>query len=175
MINSNAYDSTRKPPHCFRRLWGFLYRCSCVLYQYNILTSTIYQTIHNLYLVKNSWNTRSLYPEKPLNTEQKKGFSLPILFTQNSLVSLHMDCMINSNAYDNTKTPTDCESFCTDIIMFYINRIDYLLLLINFLYNYKRASKSFFLSSKPGLPSNANIFCLYASTPGWLNGFTPNW
>ena len=26
--------------------------------------------------------------------------------------------------------------------------------------NYKRSSNSFFLSSYPGLPSNANIFCL---------------
>ncbi len=40
--------------------------------------------------------------------------------------------------------------------------------------NYKRFSNSSFLSSKPGLPNNANIFCLYASTPGWLNGLTPN-
>ncbi len=28
--------------------------------------------------------------------------------------------------------------------------------------------------SKPGLLSSANIFFLYASTPGWSKGFTPN-
>ena len=27
--------------------------------------------------------------------------------------------------------------------------------------------------SYPGLPRSLNIFFLYASTPGWLNGFTP--
>lgn len=31
---------------------------------------------------------------------------------------------------------------------------------------YKRLSNSAFFSSKPGLPSKANIFTLYASTPG---------
>ena len=35
-------------------------------------------------------------------------------------------------------------------------------------------SNSAFFSSKPGLPSNANMFTLYASTPGWSNGFTPS-
>lgn len=32
------------------------------------------------------------------------------------------------------------------------------------------SSRSF---SYPGFPRRANIFFLYASTPGWLNGFTP--
>ena len=31
---------------------------------------------------------------------------------------------------------------------------------------FKRFSSSAFFSSNPGLPSNANIFTLYASTPG---------
>jgi hypothetical protein len=41
------------------------------------------------------------------------------------------------------------------------------------LQTYKRASSAFFSSSKPGLPSSANMFFLYASTPGWSNGLTP--
>ncbi|CAI6078975.1 hypothetical protein COHCIP112018_02703 [Cohnella sp. JJ-181] len=39
---------------------------------------------------------------------------------------------------------------------------------------YSRASSSFFFSSKPGLPSSANMLTLYASTPGWSNGLTPS-
>lgn len=33
---------------------------------------------------------------------------------------------------------------------------------------------SSYYSSYPGFPSNLNIFVLYFSTPGWLNGLTPN-
>ena len=39
--------------------------------------------------------------------------------------------------------------------------------------NYKRLFNSSASSSNPGLPNKANIFFLYASTPGWSNGFTP--
>ena len=38
----------------------------------------------------------------------------------------------------------------------------------------RRLSSSLRRSSKPGLPSSANMFFLYASTPGWLNGLTPS-
>ena len=43
---------------------------------------------------------------------------------------------------------------------------------IKYLY-YKRLFNSSANSSNPGLPNKANIFFLYASTPGWSNGFTP--
>ena len=36
--------------------------------------------------------------------------------------------------------------------------------------NYKRALSSAPSSSNPGLPRRANMFFLYASTPGWSNG-----
>ena len=39
---------------------------------------------------------------------------------------------------------------------------------------YSLAWIAFDSSSYPGLFSKANIFFLYASTPGWLNGFTPS-
>ena len=35
-------------------------------------------------------------------------------------------------------------------------------------------SNSSFSFSNPGLPNKANMFFLYASTPGWSNGLTPN-
>ena len=56
----------------------------------------------------------------------------------------------------------------------------------NILYNicqlYVNREKLFFYSSVrycyfpsyPGFPNNLNIFVLYFSTPGWLNGFIPN-
>ena len=40
-------------------------------------------------------------------------------------------------------------------------------------YYKRRFSNSSFLSSNPGLPRSANIFFLYASTPGWSNGLMP--
>ena len=39
---------------------------------------------------------------------------------------------------------------------------------------YSLASSSALRSSYPGLPRRANIFFLYASTPGWSKGFTPS-
>lgn len=39
---------------------------------------------------------------------------------------------------------------------------------------FKRFSSSAFFSSYPGLPRRENMLTLYASTPGWSNGFTPN-
>ncbi len=39
--------------------------------------------------------------------------------------------------------------------------------------SYRRSLNSLARSSKPGLPRNANMFFLYASTPGWLNGLMP--
>ncbi|EMI13112.1 hypothetical protein C883_3253 [Bacillus stratosphericus LAMA 585] len=38
----------------------------------------------------------------------------------------------------------------------------------------RRLSSSAFFSSKPGFPNKANMFTLYASTPGWSNGLTPS-
>ena len=32
----------------------------------------------------------------------------------------------------------------------------------------------FYVFQQPGLPSMRNIFFLYASTPGWLKGLTPD-
>ena len=39
---------------------------------------------------------------------------------------------------------------------------------------YKRALMALLSASYPGLSSKANIFFLYASTPGWSNGLTPS-
>ena len=44
---------------------------------------------------------------------------------------------------------------------------------LNYLTSFNFFSNSFPASSYPGFPNNANIFFLYASTPGWSNGFTP--
>jgi|GEM_PF-2108644 len=50
--------------------------------------------------------------------------------------------------------------------------------LLNFRKRSRDQSNRFFSSSvifsNPGFPSRANIFFLYASTPGWSNGFTPS-
>ena len=40
-------------------------------------------------------------------------------------------------------------------------------------YSARRALMALVCSSKPGFSRRANMFFLYASTPGWLNGFTP--
>lgn len=39
-------------------------------------------------------------------------------------------------------------------------------------YLFNRSCNSLDSSSNPGLPNKANIFSLYASTPGWSKGFT---
>ena len=49
----------------------------------------------------------------------------------------------------------------------------FFILVTLFSIDYRRAFNSLANSSNPGFPSKANIFFLYASTPGWSNGLTP--
>ena len=42
------------------------------------------------------------------------------------------------------------------------------------LFFYRRSLMALLSASYPGLLSRANMLRLYASTPGWLKGFTPS-